>query len=230
MTTRSNILFRHDPLAVLVAALLLIITTTGIMIFFLGDTLNDPQQEEFALLTDPVNVLPASNATAATDSTPDMQQLVSYIDTNFYAMPSRQLRDLINDVLIMEPDNRDALLLAAKLAERDGNRQALVAATRSLYRIYPSQAYLYSYAKALHDNNQSDQAYDVLLLGRETGIYSPLLDLLAAELAIVNEVESDGLANWIRAGAPEIKAAEYPFLAEYLVESGHGGFVTDEQN
>ena len=69
---------------------------------------------------------------------------------------------------------------------------------------------------------QYEQAYDVVRIGRDNNEYSPMLDLLTAELALENDAPSTAATCWQKAGSPDVSTAEYPLLADFIAEQNRG--------
>lgn len=215
----NRIFFWQNPMTVLSAVLIAVIVITGIIVFsFAPET---AQTDQYSLLYDPVN----SSRGKEFDNTAisaDIQEMLSYIDINFNTIPPHMLRELIGNVLILAPDNKDALIFAMRFAEKNGTPEEFVSAARELYRHSQTQANLYYYVKALYNNMQYEQAYDVVRIGRDNNEYSPMLDLLTAELALENDAPATAATCWHKAGSPDVSAAEYPLLADFIAEQNRG--------
>ena len=213
----TPVYFWKSPLTVLSLALLVIVFITAVLVFYLpkSDIFNS-DDHEFSLYQPRLSFLNPPLKPVSTELQPLIDSQLFYIDNYFDSADPESIRKAVSNVLMIDPSNREALIFAARLAEREGDTAACVDANRRLFRIYQDQAYLYWYAKALKAEGKTSQAYNLILMNRDKDEPCRELELLTACLALENDDPETAEISWRDAGSPPPEElSEYPLLREF---------------
>lgn len=226
MQRRKEVVFWRNPLAALSFLLMIIVAMTGVLVYFLpiADTLELKNKEDYSIFraAHPEAVPAPKTFDTGVGALSPVDLRLYWVERNLeYGNPAVAL-DEVKNILVLAPDNREALLLAGKLYQRLNRPAERVDVMRRYYELERSQIGAYELALALKADGHSHEAIDVLLKIRNRAEHSTLFDLLLAELFAIEGNRKESLEYWLQSRAVEDRdlATDYPALYAELVAIG----------
>ncbi len=219
-----QVAFWRNPVTALSVLLVLIVGMTGVLVYCLPIVENMQNSESrkqsiFYMQPDP------APRQAVSGYASDIDIRLYWVERNLeYGNPEVAL-DEVKNILVLDPNNREALLLAARLYERLGKTAECVDVFLRYHGLEKSLVSAYYLAGALRADGQRDRAIELLKRARSWGEHSPLFDLRLADMLAEANDEPAALSYWRLSKVPasEVDAESCPALARLLEQAARKG-------
>lgn len=215
---KKPVFFWRNPVTSLSITLLAVVAMTGILVYCLpmGDSAGLRRNGGYSLFTLPGNYFGAGKSSLTGRA--GIEARLSWIERNLESGHPAYALDEVKTILVLDPSNREALLLAAELYDELKLHDEQLDCLRRLYGAYPEAANAYFLAQALWRNDRNAEALAVLEQARPKVNYSPSFELLLAELYAAAGDDEAALRAWRAAGEPgdAVWRAGYAALARLL--------------